>query len=283
MVYYFSCSMLFLFIQYSGVATAFDGQGITFKMANSSHFQQIHQLLEEDFFPDEPMSRSCGSTQSAYYWTWVWVEKALLKFQTVVALDQNGTVIGVNLGKDEEKEEAGTAENGKEEDAEKDKEGKSVFWCPDCTSLWEYQIHLMWILKTFFGSLTPSYFGNPPESAVYNKASEVLGYKNITKLMSELKCKRMYDLFVLSVRRSARVRGLGTELVRIGEEEARGRGCGCARVFATSRFSARIFDKLGWTQTGKLRYDDFVDEEGDIILKETGDHKKMVTFSKVFS
>ena len=52
---------------------------------------------------------------------------------------------------------------------------------------------------------------------------------------------------------------------------------------ATSRFSARIFDKLGWTQTGKLRYDDFVDEEGDIILKETGDHQKMVTFSKVFS
>ena len=61
------------------------------------------------------------------------------------------------------------------------------------------------------------------------------------------------------------------------------RACWCARVFATSRVSARIFNKLGWTQTGKLRYEDFFDEEGDIILKETGDHEKMVTFSKVFS
>ena len=141
----------------------------------------------------------------------------------------------------------------------------------------------MWILKIFVGPLTPSYFGNSPDSAVYNKASEILGYTNINKLMSTLKCTRMYDLFVLSVRRSARVRGLGTELVRIGEEEARGRGCGCARVFATSRFSARIFNKLGWTQTAKLRYEDFLDEDGDTILKETGDHQRMVTFSKVFS
>ena len=53
-------------------------------------------------------------------------------------------------------------------------------------------------------------------------------------------------------------------------------------MFATSSYSARIFTKLGWEETGRLRYEDFVSDEGEMIIKDTGDHQMMVTFSKMF-
>ena len=240
---------------------AHQDQGVSFQIANRSHFQQIHQLLEDDFFPDEPLSRSSASSQSSYYWTWVWVERNLKKFQTVVALDQNGTVIGANTGIDE-----GEIKDDARSWAEK-------LW-------WEYQIHVMLNLKNFLGSFTPAYFGDNPEWAVYNKAAERLGY-NATKLMEELDCDRLYNLEFLSVSRTARGMGLGTQLVRVGEEQARARGCGCARVFASSKYSARIFRKLGWTQTASLKYEDFRNEEGELFVTDTREHTEMVTFSKI--
>ena len=62
---------------------------------------QVHQLLEEDFFPDEPFARSLGSSPGKYYVIWLWIELSLRSRESVVvALDQEGDVIGVNLGGD---------------------------------------------------------------------------------------------------------------------------------------------------------------------------------------
>ena len=76
-------------------------EGVTFQIANSSHYNQVHQLLEEDFFPDEPFARSLGSSPGKYYVIWLWIELSLRSRESVVvALDQEGDVIGVNLGGD---------------------------------------------------------------------------------------------------------------------------------------------------------------------------------------
>ena len=251
-------------------------QTFTFQLANTSHFEEVHKLLEEEFFPEEPLSRSCGSNQTAYYWTWWWVEENLRKFSTVVALDQNGSIVGVNLGYDN---------NIEDDDYKVDEEDSfwSDIWCAGCTSMWDYQAHLMWKMKTLLGSLTPIYYGDNPVWAVYYKAVHLLGYDKSVEELKNQNCTKLYNLEFLSVKRSARRRGLGMELTRVGEEEAMSRGCGCGRVFASSRYSARIFTKLGWTETGRLRYEDLVSDEGEMMIRDSGEHEMMVTFSKIFS
>ena len=101
------------------------------------------------------------------------------------------------------------------------------------------------------GSLTPTYYGDNPVWAVYSKAAHMLGYDKSVENLENQNCSKLYNLEFLSVARSARMRGLGTQLTRVGEEEARLRGCGCGRVFTSSRYSARIFTKLGWRETGQ--------------------------------
>ena len=66
-------------------------------------------------------------------------------------------------------------------------------------------------------------------------------------------CTKLNNLEILSVKRSAR---------RKGEEKAMPRGCWCGKVFESNNYSAKIFTKIGWTETGRLRYEDLVSDEG---------------------
>ena len=75
-------------------------------------------------------------------------------------------------------------------------------------------------------------------------------------------CTKLNNLEILSVKRSARSMGLGTKLTRKGEEKAMPRGCWCGKVFESNNYSAKIFTKIGWTETGRLRYEDLVSDEG---------------------
>ena len=118
----------------------------TFQVANSSKFEEIHQFLEEEFFPDEPLNSYYGSNQTAYYWTWYGVEENLRKLSTVVALDQNGTIVGVNLGYDDV--------IGEDDDYDKEDEEDNFWtdiWYGDCSSMWDYQVHVLWKVKTLLG------------------------------------------------------------------------------------------------------------------------------------
>ena len=45
-------------------------------------------------------------------------------------------------------------------------------------------------------------------------------------------------------------------------------------------YSARIFRKLGWSETGKILYEEFTDQDGEVLVKNTGEHTEWVTFSK---
>ena len=76
------------------------------------------------------------------------------------------------------------------------------------------------------GSLTPTYYGDNPVWAVYSKAAHMLGYDKSVEDLENQNCSKLYNLEFLSGARSARMRGLGTQLTRVGEEEARLRGCG---------------------------------------------------------
>ena len=244
------------------VSTRSNLEGVTFQIANSSHYDQVHQLLEEDFFPDEPFARSLGSSPDKYYVVWLWIELSLRSRESVVvALDKAGDVIGVNLGTDMP-------------EAVHDDRSVSL-------GDWYYQTQ-MWLLMhlhNLLGPLTPSYLGQDSCHAVFEKAVEILGY-HPDKLMAALNCKKLYTVELLGVSRKARGKGLGTQLVREGEKLARARGCECARVSATSIYSARIFRKLGWAETGRILYEEFTNQDGEVLVKNTGEHTEWVTFSK---
>ena len=155
----------------------------SFQVASSLKFEEIHQFLEEEFFPDEPLNSYYGSNQTAYYWTWYGVEENLRKLSTVVALDQNGTIVGVNLGYDDV--------IGEDDDYDKEDEEDNFWtdiWCGDCSSMWDYQVHVLWKVKTLLGSLTPTYYGDNPVWAVYSKAAHMLGYDKSVENLENQNC-----------------------------------------------------------------------------------------------
>ena len=175
-------------------------------------------------------------------------------------------MVGVNLGYDGIEEE----------------DDEVSLWCTECENIWEHYINFLWNIKTLLGKFVPlpTYFGDNPVWAIYWKASEILGYNDQKELMKKLNCSEMYTVEFLSVSRSARGKGIGTRLVIEGEKEAKERGAQCGRVFTTSKYSAKIFSNLGWSEMARLKYEDFKDAQGNRILNDTGDHDVMVTYNK---
>merc|ERR1712066_1227845 len=100
--------------------------------------------------------------------------------------------------------------------------------------------------------LPSSISSSPPLPSSANPAiltaphhTEVAGYSE-EKVMKRLNCSRLMTLDMLSVARLARRRGVATTLVKESESAARRRGCDCLTSWATSDYSARILQKLGW-------------------------------------
>ena len=57
---------------------------------------------------------------------------------------------------------------------------------------------------------------------------------------------------------------------------------GCSHTYAavTGVYSQRIFTRLGHTTLTSLDYDDFRDENGELYLKDTREHDKIITCVK---
>ena len=62
-------------------------------------FPEVHEFLEQHFFPHAPIARSLRMSQRRQFWTWAWVESCLMEEETLVALDQQMNIIGVIIGK----------------------------------------------------------------------------------------------------------------------------------------------------------------------------------------
>ena len=51
---------------------------------STAMFEDVHQFLEEHFFPCAPIARSLGIKQSSQFWTWAWVESSLMEEESLV-------------------------------------------------------------------------------------------------------------------------------------------------------------------------------------------------------
>ena len=74
-------------------------ENIVIKPVSRARFEDVHNFLEENFFPSAPISRCLGMSQSRYFWNWAWVETLLMEEEALAAIDERDNIQGVNIGK----------------------------------------------------------------------------------------------------------------------------------------------------------------------------------------
>ena len=96
---------------------------------------------------------------------------------------------------------------------------------------------------------------------------------NLWPLFNEFGCQKILSDLGVCTSREARVKGLGTELVRQGEAVRRRKGCEYSVNLVTGLYSGKIFrDKLKYTVRSEVFYAEFFDEDGNLYLNDTREH-----------
>jgi len=221
-------------------------KGVEFKLVDEAMIPSVVELLDESFFPDEPLFRSLGMTLGNTSWLKQMYIDALKDGSSVVAVDKEGKLMGVRVGKVTRRADWGA-------------------WFEDrmtaaAASLPFLLPKKLKILMNFMG---PAWLDFKPY-----------------KILSELPCEVMYDDKAVCSARWHGVKGLGTELVRRSEQVARDRGCTHTYAIVTGIYSAKIFDKLGHTLVKAVKYADFKDKHGELYLKDTREHDECKLYLK---
>jgi len=87
------------------------------------------------------------------------------------------------------------------------------------------------------------------------------------------------DIMILACRSDIRVPGLGTALVKEGLRVMEDRGFTVFTTTATSHFSGRIFEKLGFHEVSSQRYEEYK-VEGEVVFRTTEPHTHAREFVK---
>ena len=147
--------------------TTFEKQGIQFKIIDEDMMVPVCDFMWEYFFPDEPVCRSLNIIR---HWT---MDDELLKDamndgSSMAAIDKNGAIIGVRIGKRKKKSQ--------------------------------------WTLKMFeqhFDSLPDAVVSSMSGNAgmpIYRKLLALFGF-DVCKMFAELSCDQIYeDVGVCSAR-----------------------------------------------------------------------------------
>ena len=85
---------------------------------------------------------------------------------------------------------------------------------------------------------------------------------------------------ILVCRSDLRTPGLGTELVSQAIQKMEDRGVKVITVTATSHFSAKIFEKFGFTKLKECKYEDY-QLDGTVIFPPSPPHDSAKQFIKI--
>lgn len=88
---------------------------------------------------------------------------------------------------------------------------------------------------------------------------------------AEYKVDQWGDIMVLACRSDIRVPGLGTALIKEGVRVLEERGITVFTTTATSAFSSRIFEKLGFQEVSVQAYEEYK-VEGEVVFPTTEPH-----------
>ena len=168
----------------------FEEQGIQFKIITEDMIPSVCDFMWENFFPDEPISRSLKLERS-----WMIDEHhfkdSMMDGSSIAAIDNNGSIIGVRLGKRKNRSQ----------------------WMRKI-----FERSLMSLPEWLLGSL----FGN--KMATFLKLINLVGY-NVWKMFDQLGCDQIYEDAAVCCARGSGVKGLGTELCRRSEGLAKELWC----------------------------------------------------------
>ena len=237
---------------------------IMIKPVSRAMFEDVHTFLETNFFPCAPISKCLGMSQSRYFWNWAWVETLLMEEESLAAVDNNGDIEGIIIGKHSVLLDMTTFETIID-----------FFFGGG----WEEFVGaLIWKLCWIFNWILPEYYGEHTQG-IFSKLFNKLGFDE-NNLMNSLGCEKLFTVAVLCVREATWGNGLGTRLVREGEMRARKRGCDCSAVIVSNLYSEKIFRKLEYNLNKEIKYEDFKDKSGKRLLKDTGVHQGVALLSK---
>jgi len=221
-------------------------QGIEFKVITKEMADDVKNFLWENFFPDEPISRSLGFTRHQWI-DYVMVDEPLLHNCSIAAVDKDGQILALRLG-----------------------------------SIRNRSDWMDWILDSLIGKVfawkwVARYYPEQlKDSWIYGKLTAKIQY-NVWPMFNKLSCDKIYEDRVVCSARNHRVKGLGTEVVKRSEKLAAELGCTHTYAHVTGIYSQKIFKKLDHTVLTSLDYVDFKDKNGELYLKDTREHTSIIT------
>ena len=168
----------------------FEEQGIQFKIITEDMMDSVCDFMWENFFPDEPISISLNVTRHKMIDDG-YIKDAIKDGSSMAALDKDGNIIGVRLGKRKKRSQ--------------------------------------WMLKLFeraFVSLPYRFmrfiYGN--KLTIFLKLLHLAGF-DVWKMFGQLGCDQIYEDAAVCSARGSGVKGLGTELCRRTDSLAKELGC----------------------------------------------------------
>lgn len=218
----------------------------------------IKKWLCENFFPDEPVSRTFGFDNPQGFFgrqfqkanLYELVDNVICKPHSILAKNKNGEIVGMRLGYTKSRSD------------------------PKRT---------LGVLKVF------NYLGwIMPKKAMklyylLEWFDEEIRY-NPHKAMDDIGVDKLYNAVLLCVSKSFRGRGLGKELLNRSIDIAREEGCEAMYVVATGKYSQAIFEKAGFTCFIKRVYADVKGPNGSNLFdkENTREHERIkATYKKI--
>ena len=235
-------------------------RNVTIQLAQESDYDEMKQFLAENFYDDDPVTRSLGIHKLDGYFARklneydenIMIANPLKKQATLPACivarsNETGKIVASRFGDIKKKSEV--------------KNEPDISWLSDLPT---------WV----------------PIPTVLQKAANFMYLMlqmpyNPSKAFDELKCETIYTGIHVCVGREARGKGLGVKLVEVSHRLAERAGCEYSYIFSSGKYSQAIFKKLGYRIAHEKPYADFEhDRRGRPFLNNHGEHTvlQVVTF-----
>ena len=89
------------------------------------------------------------------------------------------------------------------------------------------------------------------------------------------------ELFILTTHSVKRNPGLGTEMVNKSLEVLKKKDFSLCVTEATSYYSQKIFNRLGFETLSEVKYNDY-EVDGEVVFKQHGPHQAVKLMAKQF-
>ena len=217
-----------------------ENDAVEFKVITSDMVDEAVKFLKENFYPDEPVRRSLEGGRGLLLdkFTKLYIGKGW----SIAAIDKAGKIVGVRVGK------VVTPDSWMDKTMEK---------------------RFVKRILCLISNITNTY--NSLDT--YYRRRERLGY-SVVKFIERNNAKKVYVGNGVCTASNYRGKGLATRLVAKSIEIAETGGCDYVYVCVSGNYSSKLFDRLGFTVESELRYDEFVDESGQPLIKDTREHTK---------